>query len=1272
MSMFRKVLLTIGLLLIAQAALFAQGTIKGNVTDAKTGETLMMVTVAVKQNGQLITGAQTDFDGLYTIKSVPVGKYDIEVSYVGYTKHVRSGVEVKASGFTVVNVALQQAMDVLDAVEVVAEKVPIIEIGEAASGSRISSDDIAKMPGQSVDAIVAAVGGVGYSDGGTGTARGEDGMVTMQGGVRRRTSVNVPKEAIAEIQVILGGTPASIGEAIGGTQIITLKPPSSQFNGVFKYEAFADYRLYNSLTAYVSGPMIKTKKALEGGGVQENVLAGFRFTGQATYYPWGAYRARGYDYKVVNDEKVMELEQNPLVYDPVNKTINYAGEYLRESDFVSIKRPTSKYYASPDRVANFRTYSIGTQLALAFRFSEYTTLELTGEYAFSKAASAAIDALNMTRAANGVDENNQFSITLDFTQRFPDEAAPAGSTDPEAKSSKLISNVMWNLNGRFERTNAMTYNESFGKGVDNVLKYGHVGQYFTEKTRSYQPGAFDYNGIHYDNAMIQNGWADFNDIDKFIPSQYNPILANYTLQLKGIDELKPYLSNFDMLQAYKGLINGGSLSSIYGIFSNVGAQSTGYAYSQNNFYYGSIKAAATIAGKHDVELGFQYDQYTSAYYALSAYSLWTIMRQTANAHITQLDFDHPIVHEEDGTLYVDYDRLVSAEGQTTFDASLRQALGASANDWLDVDRYDPDWYVNAAKSMGLNNVLEMFSSTDLFNSHNSVVSYYGYDHTGAKYNGSNWSLDDFFDPVAKGHANFQYRPVFSPIYMAGYIQDKFFFQDLIFNVGVRVDYFDGNQYVLKDPYLLYESYTVGDLRKNTDIDINTGFDGRQFANAAQDDWVVYVDDAGATTPTIRGYRSGSTWYDANGVEVSTPAAIAGESGKPTPFRTQGENGGQHIATLGNSSGNKVSSSAFEDYKPQIVVMPRIAFSFPVGETSQFKASYDIIARRPSSGWQADYFSYLYMNQITSINNPNLKPERNTNYELGFQQALDKKTAVGITAYYKETRDLIQLVQYVGADPNQNYYSYDNIDFKTTKGFTFTFDLRSTDRIRINANYTLQYAEGTGLNSTTMSELIKEGYTTLKMLNPISDDRRHEFKANIDYRFGNKDGWHYTTRKKNKDGVDEKVERYPLQNLGFNVMAIAQSGRPYTRAFSIRQNTIVGSYRGARLPWGFYFDAVADKTWPITMKTKSGKVKNSFVKASVTVKNVFDTRNIINVFSVTGSPTDNGYLNDPETQSIINAYLDPQSFRDMYSISMYNGTWNWCSPRTIRLTLTYGF
>ncbi|MBR6330908.1 MAG: TonB-dependent receptor [Bacteroidales bacterium] len=1238
---------------------------KGTITDEKTGEPLMSANVVAKQGGQIMGGARTDFDGNYTIKGLQVGKYEIEVSYMGYAT-VKTEINVKATGFTIYNEKLAKSGQQLKEVVVKAQKVPVIEIGAPESGTRLSADDIGKMPANSVDGIVAAVAGVGYSDGGTGTARGEEGMVTQVGGVRTRTGVNVPKEAIAEIQVVLGGTPASIGEAIGGTQIITLKPPSTKFMGMVKYETMLDYRLWNSLVVWLTGPVAKTAlKDEQGNKTGERTFVGFRFTGVGSYSKFGYYRAKDGRYQVVNDEKVMEIENTPIIYDPVEHTVNYAAEFLRQEDFVTIKRPNANnYYASKDRQADFSSYSIDLQGALDFRFTEYTSLVLTGEYDFSYGPSTSLSyfPLNLHNAANGVSKQQNLVITADFTQRFKDPEPVKDESNPDAKTDPVVSKVMYNITAMYNRLSTTYYNERFG---DDLFKYGHIGTFERTQTPSYEVRS-DYN-FHgtTQTAHIQNSWIETS---KYIaPSEYNPILSNYTSQLYNIPSLAPYLTTFDAIRNFNGLVNGTSLPAVYSLFSNVGTQSTSYSKSLNNYYYIQAKAAATVKG-HDLELGIQYDQYTASSYGLSAYSLWTLMRQSANAHISQLDFNNPVEYFVGSDLYVDYNRL-NGGGQTCFDASLREALGLDVNgtDWLDIDRYSPEQYNEFG---GIN----MFSANELFNSGNQLVSYFGYDHTGEKYNASTWSLDDFFDPVSRGHKNFQYLPAFSPIYAAGYIQDKFYFQDLIFNVGVRVDYYDGNQMVLKDPYLLYESYTVADLN-NGKAAFTTGLANNEFPASAKDDWVVYVDDAGSTNPTIRGYREGTNWYNADGVQVTTPSAIAGESGRPTPYRTTGEGGGQQTATTGNASGNRISANAFKDYDPQIVVMPRIAFSFPVNDMSQFKANYDIIARRPSSGWQADYFQYLFMTQANGyINNPNLKPERITNYELGFQQALnkDKTAALSISAYYKETRDLIQVVQYAGADPNPNYYSYDNLDFKTIKGFSLSFDMRQSNNVRINANYTLQYAEGTGLSTTTMSELIKEGYTTLKMLNHISDDRRHEFKANVDYRLGKNEGFHYTRTVKDKDGNARKKDVYPLQNFGVNFIAVAQSGRPYTKAYSNTQNTIVGSYRGARLPWGFYFDVVLDKTWPIEIKKEGKKARQTMLQAALTVRNLFDIRNVTGVFSVTGNPSDNGYLTDPETQSVINAYLDPQSYRDMYSIMLSNNYWNWSQPRTIRLSLTYQF
>ena len=1284
MSMFRKVLLTIGLLLATNAMLFAQGTLTGTVIDSKTKEPMPFVNVVAKQNGNVIRGGQTDFDGVYTIKPLPVGKYDIEVSYVGYQRYARNGVQVKASGFSIADVELVPTATTLEDVLIVEEKNPPFEIGTAESGQRLNPDDIARMPATSVDGIVAAVGGVGYSDGGSGTARGESGMVTVQNGVRKRAGVEPPKEAIAEIQVILGGTPASIGEAIGGTQIITLKPPSSNFMGVIRWESNLDYRHINTLSVWLTGPLYKRMVLSDDGNSKyERTLVGFRLTGQAqTYYGMG-YRVRDHRYQIVKDEYVRQYEQNPLAYDPLTGAINYAAEKgLYKDHFEPITRLTKNNFGGDaSRNPSLQSYYAGFEGALNISFSDYTSLVITGEYSYSYSPNTSLSPLGMSMAGNSISKSNNMGVTVDFTQRFRDPEQSADNTDPDAKSALPISNVMYNITAMIQRQTASTYNKTFGSSMDDIFKYGHIGKFVNNQTRSRESSVIEYQGISQ-TAMVQNAWQD--NVSYVESSKWNPILANYNNQLFSISDIAPYLINRENINGFKGLMNGDSPSDIFGMLSNVGVQSTSFAKSQSDYLYLQAKASAQIKG-HNLEVGFQYDQYWSSYYGLGAYNLWTIMRNDANRHVSQLDLTNPIYSWNNSTLYVDYDRLYNEAQETPFSKAMREWLDQNADrlgianpgkkGWLDIDRYDPEIFAQAG---GIN----MFSANELFNSGNQIVSYYGYDHTGKKYNARGWDLNDFFMADENG---FQYLPSFSPIYMAGYVQDQFRFQDLIFNVGVRVDYFDGNQFVLKDPYLLYQSYTVGQL-KNNEAAVYGGV--ASLYTGAGDDWVVYVDDPSLDAPAIRGYRDAEgNWYNASGVQVASPSNISGTSGKPTPYRTKGATGGQMMAARGNkidSTGYKVDYNAFEKYKPQVVVMPRIAFAFPVGDNSQFKASYEIIARRPSSGWQADYLDYLYMTQRSSTSNPNLKPERITNYEIGFQQALTQSSAISIAAYYKETRDLIQLVQYNGADPNPNYYSYDNIDFRTIKGLTISYDLRQTKNIRINANYTLQYAEGTGLSTTTMTELIKEGYTTLKMLNPISDDRRHEFKANVDFRYfsGAKyNGPVITTVVTDSTGEKRKKEIKLLEDFGINFLAVAQSGRPYTKAFSNKQGTIVGSYRGARLPWGFYFNVIVDKSWPITIKTRStdaeGRVKTktrmTTLNAAVTINNLFNIRNVINVFPVTGNPEDDGYLTDPETQREINAWLDPDSFRDLYTVAyLNNSVWNYSSPRMVKLTLSYQF
>ena len=92
-----------------------------------------------------------------------------------------------------------------------------------------------------------------------------------------------------------------------------------------------------------------------------------------------------------------------------------------------------------------------------------------------------------------------------------------------------------------------------------------------------------------------------------------------------------------------------------------------------------------------------------------------------------------------------------------------------------------------------------------------------------------------------------------PIYSSAFIQDKFSFKDIIFRIGVRVDRFDANRKVLKDPYSLYE------IQGARDFYATTG--GEQPAGVG-DDFKVYLQSAGSNI--VKAFRDGEDWYFANG------------------------------------------------------------------------------------------------------------------------------------------------------------------------------------------------------------------------------------------------------------------------------------------------------------------------------------------------------------------------------------------------------------------------
>lgn len=1252
--MQRKIYLLIVFALTTAIGTFGQissGALQGTVSDKDNGEPLPFVSVVVYLNGNVVTGSATDIDGKYTIKPLEVGTYEVEFKFVGYKAQRQSGVPISSGKTQFLDIQLSAGVE-LQTVEIVAFKVPLIDKDGGSSGGTVTREEIDKMPSRSALGIATTVAGVGTAGTGGGIsirgARTNSTWVYIDG-IKVRGSTSLPKSAIEEISVITGGVPANIGDATGGVINISLRSSSASYTGGIELITSGfrsgetarglDRYGYNLIEGSLSGPLLMKKDAE---GKKTTPLLGFFLSANLTDIvdPSPAF---GGVYRMKQDAR------DAILADPLRQNVEDDGDIngaIYNADFL-----TAENFESVPTRLNVGAQSANLVAKIDVNTSETMTLSFGGNAAFDKGH-------DFSRGNSLMNwENNQESTSFDwrayakFSQRFKNGTTEDGEDASTASNLKNVYySVMVDYSKTFDRSQDDTHKDDF-------FKYGHIGYFDIWRGNTYA-----FNGSYFEQSGIQDLQIDYR------PSEYNPELAAITNQYFNLfdrndaitalyyDEQSgqfisdptdlfidagtsflvaddPYAS-FTNIQGGNGLINGDGVPGTYGLWGYLGTQNNNYSISNTGQFRVTAAGSADI-GSHAIQIGFEYEQRRDAAYAINPAGLWNLARLYANSHTAELDNSDSTIVNVGSDFYVYFPQLVG-DGQFEFDYKLREALGLdpNGNDFINVDNLNPEFLT-----------IDMFGAEDLLNQGNNVVAYYGYDHKGNKISGRP-TIEDFFNETTEVGGNRYYtRPVgaFEPIYTSGYIMDKFAFDDLIFNLGVRVDRYDANQPVPKDPYVIGEAFTASE----TDF---SDFGVSRPSNIG-DDFVVYVNDIDDPT-NISGYRDGDTWYNSLGQEVSDPEVIS--------------SGGQINPYLKTDPDAPLTSGAFKDYEPAINVMPRIAFSFPISDEALFFAHYDILTQRPVESNRFNPVDYLFMeNRSVLLNNPDLRPEKTVDYALGFQQILSRTSSLKIEAFYREMRDQIQVRSFTGAYPS-TYRAFGNLDFGTVKGLTLTYDLRRTGNIWMKTSYTLQFADGTGSTTQTALALINAGLPNLRNINALNYDQRHRIVTTFDYRYGS--------------GADYNgpmiFGKPAFQNTGLNIIANLGSGTPYTPQVIATPITgeispsTEGSINGARLPWQFTLDANLDKN--INLKFGEGEnAKTANLNIYLWVSNVLNTRNIVSVYRFTGTPDDDGYLAAAQFQPRINAENSPEAFRNYYSMFVDN-PYNLGAPRTIRLGIRLDF
>lgn len=167
----KQTIITLLLLVMFSTAGFAQGTgkISGTVTDRKTGETLIGVTVKIASTTK---GQSTDIEGRYVITGLTPGKYTLQASYVGYATKNITEIEVKASSAAAVNIVMEESTsqklnEVVITARASQESVNTLYANQKANlsiSSGISAELIRKSPDRNTSDVLKRVSGASIQE----------------------------------------------------------------------------------------------------------------------------------------------------------------------------------------------------------------------------------------------------------------------------------------------------------------------------------------------------------------------------------------------------------------------------------------------------------------------------------------------------------------------------------------------------------------------------------------------------------------------------------------------------------------------------------------------------------------------------------------------------------------------------------------------------------------------------------------------------------------------------------------------------------------------------------------------------------------------------------------------------------------------------------------------------------------------------------------------------------------------------------------------------
>jgi len=381
----------------------------------------------------------------------------------------------------------------------------------------------------------------------------------------------------------------------------------------------------------------------------------------------------------------------------------------------------------------------------------------------------------------------------------------------------------------------------------------------------------------------------------------------------------------------------------------------------------------------------------------------------------------------------------------------------------------------------------------------------------------------------------------------------------------------------------------------------------------------------------------------------------------------------------DANNQSIVPDQFEESETKSVIQPRVGLAFPVSDEIVFHLQYGKFAQMPEL--DLPYAPTRYMSLVWGGQNYtpdpmgfDLDPIETTQYEVGMSYQFLPQAAIDVTAFAKNTTGQVVIAKNRDVEVNNTYgvasdaLYYENGDFTTVNGFEFTLRTRRVSRLQTFASYT--WSDARGINSdpnTGAGNLSQEalGPPPL-MISPLYYHNKHRGAVALDYRFGADDGI-FSGLGVNLEYKFNSGHPYTLSDGGMGQRA-ADEGAILEDARSREPQEPVGS---STTPWQRISNLRLDYALNL------GSVG---VNLFASVSNLFDTKNVINVYSRSGNAYDDGFLTDPGLSSEIVA-ANGQTYVDLYkNVNLENrqhymrdfGQDVFSSPRVVKMGVEFRF